>query len=175
MENNFKYKRIIVLGGSGSGKSSLAERISNFTGYPLYHLDEIFHDSNWNKIDKDRWPEICKKEILIKDIAVVDGNYTNFLEDRVNWADLIIFIKLPTLILLYRNLKRFISIELDLEKRKGAVVGHKNIFTKRHFLWVLNWNRNIRKKIFLILNSAKSKKVLIIKKPNKLNLEELLR
>lgn len=173
--NNFKYKRIIILGGSGSGKSTLSERISHFTGYPLYHLDAMLHDSNWNKIDKEKWPEICKEKILTNDIAVVDGNYTSFLEDRVNWADLIIFIKLSTFTLLYRNIKRFIKIELGLEKRKGTLEEHKNIFTRRHFLWVLNWNRNSRKKVFLILDSIKNKKFLIIKEPRKLDLEKLLK
>ena len=174
MDKNFKYKRIIILGGSGSGKSSLAERISKYTGYPLFNLDAMLHDMYWNKLDKDKWLEICEKKIFVNNTAVVDGNYTSILEKRVIWADLIIFIKLSTFTLFYRNIKRFIKIELGLEKRKGTLKEHKNIFTIKHLFWVLNWNRNSRKKVFLILNSVKDKKILIIKKPKKLNLEELL-
>ena len=61
MEKEFKYKRIIVLGGSGSGKSSLANRIGLYTGYHTYHLDNILLNSDWSMKDKSEWLGICKK------------------------------------------------------------------------------------------------------------------
>ena len=37
-------KKVIVIGGSGSGKSTFARKLRDVVGLPLYHLDNVF----WN-------------------------------------------------------------------------------------------------------------------------------
>lgn len=174
MNNNFRYKKIIILGGSGSGKSTLANRISIHTGYPIYHLDNLLLNSDWSQKEKSEWLNICKKEFLTKDIGVVDGNYSFVLKERIEWADLIIFIHVPTYRHLLNIFKRSTMVNLGLEKRYGMEEGRKDTIDVKFFKWVLHWNKGHKKAMFSVLESIQDKKVLILNKPKKLNLTELL-
>jgi len=94
-----KYKRIMLVGSMGSGKSWLSKRIAEITGYPLVHLDVEYWLPDWQKPLKDKWIE--KQQILIKgDEWIIDGNYESTMEVRFAAADLIIFL----------DVSRFISI-----------------------------------------------------------------
>jgi len=168
-----KYKRIIVLGGSGSGKSTLANRISVYTGYPIYHLDNLLLNSDWSQKDKSEWLNICKEEFLSKEVGVVDGNYSSVFNERIDWADLIIFINVPTHRHLFNIFKRSFMVNLGLEKRHGMMNDRKDKVDLKFFKWVLNWNRSHKKKMFSILETIKDKKVVVTNKPRKLNIETL--
>ena len=169
-----KYKRIIILGGSGSGKSTLANRISLYIGYPIYHLDNLLLNSDWSQKEKSELLNICKKEFLSKDTGVVDGNYSLVLNERIDWADLIIFINVPTLRHLFNIFKRSIMVNLRLEKRHGMEKGRKNTIDLKFFKWVLNWNRSHKKEMFNLLESIKDKKIIVTDSPRKLDVEKLI-
>lgn len=175
MLNNFKYKRIIILGGSGSGKSTLANRISIYTGYLIYHLDNMLLNSDWSQKEKTEWLNICKKEFLSKEIGVVDGNYSSILPERIEWADLIIFINVPTHRHLFNILKRSLMVNLGLEKRHGMEKGRKDTVDLKFFKWVLNWNKTHKKEMLELMGLINNKKVVVINKPRKLDIQELLK
>lgn len=175
MQNNLKYKRIIVLGGSGSGKSTLANRISLYTGYPIYHLDNLLLNLDWSQKEKSEWLNICRKEFLSKDIGVIDGNYSSVLPERIEWADLIIFINVPTRRHLFNIFKRSIMVNLGLEKRHGMEKGRKDTVDIKFFKWVLNWNRTHKKEMLELMRSINNKKVIITNIPKKLDIGRLLK
>ncbi len=168
------YKRIIILGGSGSGKSTLANRISLYTGYPIHHLDNILLNSDWSQKEKSEWLNICKKEFLSEDTGVIDGNYSSVLNERIEWADLIIFINVPTLRHLFNIFKRSLLVNLGLEKRYGMEKGRKDTVDLKFFKWVLNWNRGHKKEMLNLLGSIKNKRIIVTNSPRKLNIEKLL-
>lgn len=168
------YKRIIILGGSGSGKSTLAKKIAEYTGYPVYHLDELFLENDWSMKDKSLWPKISET-FLKQDVGVVDGNYSSNIPLRVAWADLIIFIDIPTWLQVFRIVKRFFSVRFQKDNRLGIPHGSKEKIKFKFLIWVLNWNRKRRNKTLKILEKqASDKKVLIIKKITDLDLKILL-
>jgi adenylate kinase family enzyme len=174
MEKEFKYKRIIILGGGGSGKSTLANRIGEFTGYPVYHLDNLLLNYDWSIKNKNEWEEISN-QFLSKNVGVVDGNYSNSIPNRINWADLIIYIDIPTRIQLYRIIRRHIRNKFGLDKRHGFPEGSKILISMKFILWTYHWNSNHKNKFLSMLESAEDKKVLIIKESRKLDLEKLLK
>lgn len=174
MENNLKYKRIIILGGGGSGKSTLADRIGKYIGYSVYHLDNLLLDSNWIKKDKNKWEEMSQI-FLLKDVGVVDGNYSSCLPNRVNWANLIIFIHIPTYLQLYRISRRYIRNKIGLDKRYGFPDGSKEALTWKFIVWTYHWNRRHKDKILSLMMEQKDKKFLIIREPRKLDLKELFK
>jgi adenylate kinase family enzyme len=169
-----KYKRIIIIGGSGSGKSTLANRISIYTGYPIYHLDNLLLNSDWSQKDKSEWLNICKNKFLSEDTGVVDGNYSSVLNERIYWADLIIYINVSTLRQLFNIFKRSLMINLGLEKRHGMEKGRKDTVDFKFFKWVLNWNISHKKKMFNLLKSINNKKIIITNSPRNLDIEKLL-
>lgn len=169
-----KHKRIIILGGSGSGKSTLATRISKYTNYPIYHLDDLLLNSDWSQKDKTEWLDICKNEFLLKETGVVDGNYSFVLDERIQWADLIIFVDMPTYRQLFNVVKRVVKVNLGLERRVGISNNRKEKLSLEFLLWILHWNKGHRGKMFDVLNSVKDKKVITTNNPKRLNVEKLL-
>lgn len=87
-------ERVLVLGCPGSGKSYFSKQLAVKTGLPLTHLDNLY----WNK-DKvacSRDELIQKMEPILKEKKwIVDGNYHNTLEYRINFATDVIFLDLP--------------------------------------------------------------------------------
>ena len=167
------YKKIIILGGSGSGKSTLTNNIAKHTGYPIYHLDELFLESDFTMKDKTMWPEISKV-FLEQNVGVVDGNYGSNLPLRVKWADLIIYIDISTWLQIYRILKRYFNVRLGKENRIGISMKSREKINLNFLIWVLNWNRTRRNKTLRILEEqASDKKVIIIHRLSDLDLEDL--
>ena len=54
------HKRISIIGGPGSGKTTLANILSKELELPDIHLDAINYEPNWVQVDK--------KSLLLKDI-----------------------------------------------------------------------------------------------------------
>ena len=48
-------KRIIILGCSGSGKSTFAKKLKVKTDLPLYHLDNIWWNEDRTHISRDEF------------------------------------------------------------------------------------------------------------------------
>lgn len=167
------YKRILILGGIGSGKSTFAKRVSLYTGYPVYHLDSIIYNSKGERAEKSDWERISQENFLSKDVGIVDGNYTSSLPNRINWADIVIFVDSSTTLQLYRYLRRIIKVWLNLEKRYGMAKGVKTIFRYNTIKWIFIFNRIEKKKIFSIFESIKDKKFVTIKNPREVNLKKL--
>ena len=83
-----KAKKILVLGGPGSGKSVLSANLSRQMSIPAYHLDEIHlkYDETSNG-KKHRNNDILK--ILKTDYWILDGNYRSTLAERTKECDVI--------------------------------------------------------------------------------------
>ncbi len=99
-------KKILIVGAPGSGKSTLAKRMQSMLGYPLLHLDRIFHIDNDHQITRD---ELIKKIIAFrtgKDAYIIDGNYQATLDLRLEDADTVIYLDIDPAIRLENVMKR---------------------------------------------------------------------
>ena len=65
MENiNFKeIKKILIIGGPGMGKSTLADKISEQLNLPVCHLDAIHFQNNWTERNTRERDEIILQKI----------------------------------------------------------------------------------------------------------------
>lgn len=84
-----KYKKIIILGAAGSGKTTLSNKISKQTGIQVYHLDKEYWLPNWERPEHSKWLEKLN-ELVKEDAWIMDGNYIESLEPRLEKADLVI-------------------------------------------------------------------------------------
>lgn len=101
-------KRVTVIGAPGTGKSALSLRLGEVTGLPVVHLDQHFWNPGWVGTPRDECRRI-HAGLLAPDQWIVDGGYSNTLDDRVAVADTVIFLDLPCPVYLWRIVKRTLT------------------------------------------------------------------
>ena len=99
-------QRIVVVGNSGSGKTSLARRIARSLDADHVELDAIHHLENWTPIARDQMRSIVEERIA-SEWWVVDGNYGSLVQDLVfAAADTVVWLDLPRRVVMPRILRR---------------------------------------------------------------------
>ena len=88
-------KKVIVIGCPGSGKTTFAEKLQNFTGLPLYYLDAIWHKPDKTHIPREEFDERIT-EIFKTSEWIIDGNYGRTIEMRMKECDTVFLFDLPT-------------------------------------------------------------------------------
>lgn len=99
--------RIIIMGPSNSGKSTLAQSIARARGLPAVHLDRLHHlpDTDWVPRPAAAFAALHNAAIR-GDRWVIDGNYTRLLPARLDRATGLILLDLSTPHSLWRYLRR---------------------------------------------------------------------
>ena len=92
-------KKIIVIGCSGSGKTTFSEKLRDKLGLPLFYLDAIWHKPDRTHISREEFDSKLS-DILAQDKWIIDGNYSRTLERRIAAADTVFLFDLPTQICL---------------------------------------------------------------------------
>lgn len=110
------FKRIMIFGRPGSGKSTFATWLSRSLGLPLYHLDKHFYVNNWVERDYDEFLQI-QQNIVDDESWIVDGNSTRSLEIRWTRADLVAYFNFPKTICAYRIFKRLLNPNTSFDDR----------------------------------------------------------
>lgn len=67
-------QRVLVMGSSGSGKSTFARRLSAITGIPTVSIDALFWKPGWVESDKHEF-ERRMIEVMQAPRWIMDGNY----------------------------------------------------------------------------------------------------
>lgn len=90
----FHYKKIIVVGCPGSGKSTFSRKLHKATGIELFHLDAAYWKKDFSHISKS---ELKAEQVKIFQHGsyIIDGNFKSTLELRISHSDLIFFFDLP--------------------------------------------------------------------------------
>jgi adenylate kinase family enzyme len=88
-------QRILVMGSSGSGKSTFARRLSEITGIPMVSLDALYWKPGWVPSDAAEFGQRVT-EAAGQSRWIFDGNYTSHGGDlRRKVADGVIWFDLP--------------------------------------------------------------------------------
>lgn len=139
-------KKIIIIGASGAGKTTLARHLSEKLNIPHTELDSINHQENWRPIEKEEFRSRVD-EITKQDGWILCGNYFSTLglslwrkADTIIWCDY----SFPLVMnrLLRRTLKRTYTKEVLWNGNRESFVG--NFFTRDSVIyWTMRkWNRN---------------------------------
>lgn len=87
-------KKIIIIGSPGSGKSFLSKKLSELTGIPLYHMDNIFWRADRTHITRTELMEAIEA-IMKTPEWIIDGNYIGTMGQRMQGAETIIYLDIP--------------------------------------------------------------------------------
>ena len=122
----FPYNRIVVVGATGCGKSTLAERLANIFGFDFVELDSIYWKPGWVDSAPDEFRNAVDRATSAP-CWVLAGNY-GVVRDLV-WsrAQALIWLDYPFFLVLGRLLKRIWTRWRSRELLWG---------TNRETLWV---------------------------------------
>ncbi len=88
-------QRILVMGSSGSGKSTFARQLSGITGIPVVSIDALFWKPGWVESDRAEFRERLA-DVTRQPRWIMDGNYTSaWGELRRDVSDTVIWFDLP--------------------------------------------------------------------------------
>lgn len=153
------FKKVSIIGGPGTGKSTLANNIGKVLDVPIYHLDGICHFENWKPRDKKERDEIILSKIN-EPKWVIEGTYTSTLPNRLENSDLVIFLQFST----FSRIKGVISRYFKLRgKERPEIPGCKEKLEYKFIKFAYNWDKTTGKKVKEILGKNKKDNILILK------------
>jgi adenylate kinase family enzyme len=142
-------RRVSVVGGSGSGKTTFGRTLAEILGVPFVELDALNWQANWTMTDENVFQESVRRATA-GDSWVVDGNYNGRGARQIVWAraDTVVWLDLPLLL----SLRRIWTRTYDRIRRKEALWGGnqetiRNTFFARDslFVWAITTHRRQRR------------------------------
>lgn len=125
-------KRIMVMGSSGSGKSTMAARLGEIIGLPVVHLDRLSWNPGWVATPAELMAEKVRAA-ADEPHWVIDGNYTATRDYRLERADTVVFLDFNRIVCLSRALRRF------LKNRGHTRYDLGEDCPERMTLWLIKW------------------------------------
>ena len=123
--------KIHIVGGPGSGKTFLAERLSKQSGIPHYDLDDLQWADEANDYGTKRDPQerdALLNQLLQKKDWIIEGVYYAWCGRCFEDADVIYVLNVPRSCYRSRIIRRFIKRKLGLEKgKKESLRSVKNL------------------------------------------------
>ena len=103
-------QRVLVMGSSGSGKSTFARRLANRTGLPFVSLDALYWQPGWQPSELEPFG-LRVAEAASASGWIMDGNYMNTGagELRRARADTVIWFDLPRYVCMTGIMTRIVS------------------------------------------------------------------
>ena len=157
--------KISIIGGPGTGKSTLANNIGKELNLPIHHLDGANYKPNWVQVDKKERDENILK-IADGESWVIDGTYKATLEERIGKSDLVIFLDYSTPAKVKGVFSRYIK---GRGKEKKEIPGCNEKMDWEFFNHTIHWNKKQRKLINDTLEKNKDKEIMIFKNRTNLN------
>lgn len=132
-------RRLVIVGATGAGKSTLAEQLSELLKCPFIELDALFWKPGWNESSE---VEFHRKvdSALRGESWVVSGNYRVVRDIVWSRADTLIWLDFPLYILLWRLLRRTIRRVASKELLWGTNqerFSHQFLSRDSLFLWAV--------------------------------------
>jgi adenylate kinase family enzyme len=131
-------KRVAVVGGSATGKTTVARELARRVGVPHVELDALHHDAGWQEAPAELLRERVDAALAAAPHGwVVDGNYHGKLGLSVlERADTVVFLDLPFGLtvrrVLWRTLRRIVRRE---ELWNGNRESLRTAFSRQSIVW----------------------------------------
>ncbi|MDZ4364047.1 hypothetical protein [Brevundimonas sp.] len=137
-------RRVLIIGNSGGGKSTLARRLGAALGVPVIHLDVLFWKPGWVESPDEEF-RARVSDALADDAWILDGNFGGTWDLRMPRADTIVWIDQPPLLCLARAIRRVFRHRR--EHRPDMAEGCREAFELAFYAFILTFNRKVRPRL----------------------------
>lgn len=102
--------RVVVVGSSGSGKTTVAREVAVRRGLPNLEMDSVRHANGWDSTPEAEFQRI-PAEFTSQDRWVVDGNYPGHGIPEIVWprADTFVWTDPPKRVVMSRVIRRTLT------------------------------------------------------------------
>ena len=145
-------KRVMIIGGSGSGKSTTARMLGAVTGLPVIHIDPMYWLPAWEQRPMEETHALVRAAAK-GESWIFEGNNSSTFAERMERADTLIFLDMPTYLRVWRVILRTIK---DYGKvRVGSGEGCPERFNWEFLTkWVLQYNTMGRPRVLQALENT---------------------
>lgn len=127
--------RIMVLGPTNSGKSTLTEALGIRTNIPVVHLDRLRHLPHTNWVEhSDAEFQRLHDEAVATDAWIMDGSYSKLMPLRLSRVTGMIVLDDSLAV----RLKRYVWRSIWQKRRSGGLEGNQDSVSLQMLLWL--WN-----------------------------------
>lgn len=147
-------KQILIIGNTGSGKTTFAKELSKKLNLPLVHLDKIYWCGEWEHLAKDEFDVLLQEE-LEKPEWIIDGNFNRTFPKRLKYCDTVFFFDFKVVACLWGITKRVLQ---NYGKTRDDMGGNcPEYFDKNKIELYKNlfkYNKNNRSRYYEMLKDA---------------------
>lgn len=149
-----RVEKVIIIGCPGSGKSTFGRKLKCITGLPLYHLDMMYWNKDKTTVSKEIFMGRLQKT-MSNSKWIIDGNYSNSMEMRLEECDTVFFLDYPTEVCLK-------GIESRKGKMRSDMPWTENDDTDEEFInFVNSYNSESRPDVISLLEKYSSKNIIV--------------
>lgn len=159
-----QFKKISIIGISGSGKSTYSRKLAKQTHLPLFHMDQLFWKDNWQAVPEQEYLQ-AHENLIQQDSWIIEGYIDDSMSERLRKSDLVIFLDYPGWLCAWWVFKRWLRHRKESrpELPKEALEELKG-----EFLWRV-LSRKERIPLMEALEIANSSNLKIVHSPKELN------
>ena len=116
-------RRIVVVGVSGNGKTTLSRRLGASLGLTVAELDSLVHQPGWTEASDDDFRRDVETAMSSPDGWVLDGLYQRKIGDLIlRQADTLVWLDQPLPLVLSRLIRRAVR---DIVTRRDLFNGNR--------------------------------------------------
>lgn len=149
-------KKVVIVGASGTGKSTLAKEVSKRTGLPRQDLDDLYWNPGWEAKPVEEFRAGVEK-ILEQDSWIIEGVQDEVRNDILNEADTLIWIDPPALThysqLARRTFNRLVTGKEICNGNQESLYNHF-CTTNSIFLWAYSTRKHFNETLKPVFKAA---------------------